>query len=158
VASAAPPARGIAYLTLGTPYLAAVPFLTHSLSEFTFLEAVILPHEEEETVETRAAEDYLTRFYFGLVPTERTTIYTIPDDVDYASIRQISASNVGEEDSTLQLWIAGFQFIPLLTVPAGEPPVGESYPILTMRAGEMIEAQASASGVNLFIDGIESVR
>jgi hypothetical protein len=122
------------------------------------VEAVLLPYEEEESGESRAADDYLTRFYFGLVPTDRTTIYTIPDDVDYASIRQISASNVGETDSTLQLWIAGLQFIPLLTVPAGEPPVGESYPILTMRAGEQIEAEASASGINLFIDGLEIVR
>jgi hypothetical protein len=158
VLSAAPPAKGIAVAPYAGPYLVTVPYIRHTPSQVTWVAAVLLPYEEEEEVETRAAEDYLTRFYFGLTPVERTVIYTIPDDVDYASIRQISAANITDEDATISLWIAGYLFIPTLTVPAEEPPVGEDYPILTLRAGEVIEAQASVVGVNLFIDGIESVR
>lgn len=143
------------------PALLPTPFTPATQTAGTWTNALIgteMPYGDTLViVEPREPGDYHVRFAFADVPLSRETIYTVPDDVQSAIVRTMMFSNSTGSDKTVSLWVAGYLFIPLLTIPHDEPPVGEDFPTLPLEAGDEIEMVASASGVTCFIGGVEEV-
>lgn len=97
-------------------------------------------------------DDIVAQMAMAAITTSRTTIYTVPADHN-AIIRDITMVNDSASLKTVDLWVNGFKLESSLNIPAHQ---GYTSPMtgVELAEGLIIEAQASAAGVNLFAWGV----
>jgi hypothetical protein len=94
------------------------------------------------------------QFYIGEVPTTRTTLRTVPvGREDY--VRYLDFVNTSGSSRTLDIWLNNIKFIHAQAIPAGDRYSLQG--IWDLAAGQLIEGQADAAGVNGFISGVDAL-
>jgi hypothetical protein len=129
----------------------------------TFVQAPIMaPHDFATIAEVRAVadtvivatweDDIVAQMVMAAITTSRTTLYTVPADRN-AIIRDITMVNDTASNKTVDVWLNDFKIESGLLIPANQ---GYTSPFtgVELVEGDLIEAQASAAGVNLFIWGV----
>lgn len=99
-------------------------------------------------------DDLVAQFVIASVPTSRTTMYTVPTGRS-AVVRWMDLVNTTGSSKTVDVWMNGVQWEATRSVPANDKYQRDT--LLYLQAGQLIEMQASAAGVNGFIGGVSEI-
>jgi hypothetical protein len=99
-------------------------------------------------------DDLVAQFVIAAIPTARTTMYTTPVGRN-AIIRWMDLVNTTGSAQTVNVWVNGVQWEAARSVAANDKYSRDT--LLELSAGQLIEMQASAAGVNGFIGGVEEL-
>lgn len=96
--------------------------------------------------------DIVAQMAMYAITTSRATVYTVPTDRN-AIVRDITLVNDTAASKTVDVWVNGFKLESSLDIPAH---AGYTSPMtgVELEEADIIEAQASATGVNLFVWGV----
>lgn len=103
----------------------------------------------------RGTGDYLARFYGGNIPATRTTLYTALDNVR-GIIRHINLYNTTGADKVVQVWVGGIQVDGNAVIPANESRAID-ISMWVLLPTQLLEMQASATGVTCVVYGVEEI-
>lgn len=132
----ASPSVGLAYANVDT-------------AESVWIDGTVL---QSGVVYLRSEQDVVKRFVGSAITTSRVTYYTTPAGKN-SVIRYINLCNDSGSSVTVQVWLDGLKYLSSAVVAAGQTLVHEAGNALA--EGQVIEAQASAAGVNMFVTGVE---
>jgi hypothetical protein len=96
--------------------------------------------------------DYYERLVSAALTTSRATLYTVPASTKVV-IRHAVLINTSAADVTVQLWIHGVKYVDAAVIPAHDE-VFQEVSMWVVHAAELIEAQASAAGVQCEMHGV----
>lgn len=99
-------------------------------------------------------DDLVAQFVIAAVPTSKTTMYTVPTGRS-AVVRWMDLVNTSGSSVTVDVWMNGVKWEDTRSVSAHDKYQRDT--LLYLQAGQLIEMQASASGVNGFIGGVEEL-
>ncbi len=91
----------------------------------------------------------------GNITTSRTTLYTVPASSKIV-IRHMGFINTTSAAITVQLWMHGTQYEMGLVIPPNDSRALDISEWV-LNTGELIEAQATAVGVNMVVHGVREV-
>lgn len=137
-------------------YRAAVPFTASPLTVSSFGSAKLLTTQAPVSAPAdRPPGDYPAVYGLGAVATTRSTLYTVPDGTT-AFIRYASFTNNSTGTATVQLWLAGSRIVSGLAIASSEQKVDSV--LWVLKAGQSVEVQSNAAGVDCLLTGVEEVR
>lgn len=103
------------------------------------------------TTVSSSEEDIVTQFVIAPVTTSRTTLYTVPVGRN-AVIRWLDLVNTTGSPITVDVWLNNVQWENDRSVAGSDKYARDT--IINLAAGQLIEMQASGSGVNAFVAGV----
>jgi hypothetical protein len=103
------------------------------------------------TIISSSEEDVVAQFVMALIPTSRTTMYTVPTG-RVAVIRWMDLVNTTGSALTVDVWLNNIQWENDRSVAGNDKYARDT--ITTLGPGQLIEMQASGSGCNGFIAGV----
>ncbi|MCL6437206.1 MAG: hypothetical protein K6T51_01235 [Rubrobacteraceae bacterium] len=106
-------------------------------------------------MDTRSPGDYLARFFGGVVPAARSTVYQAKQNVR-GVIRHVRFVNSSQSALTVSVWIGGMLLENALSIPAGGKVAQDVSEWLVLES-ETIDMQASGSGIQAVLYGVEEV-
>lgn len=89
----------------------------------------------------------------GTIATTRATVYTTPASTKFV-VRHVGFINTTAADVTVKLWIHNVLYEPGVVVPALDTRAVD-VSMWLLKATELLEAEATATGVSIVVHGVE---